>query len=353
MLTQAGRCAAIDITDDDERRAVDEDGGVIVIIAAARGSTPRETGARMTVWARPRLQGSIGGGHLEYEAIRLARLLPAGATGYLRFTLGASLGQCCGGEVELAFVPAALLKAADARQANAAADCPRQWWPLTHRADSERGAWRRAGEPLGPPSEDPSTGETGPGLAVTLVRGDPPWLGLGVGTPPPTVLLCGAGHVGAALARLLLSLNCRLDWVDGRDDLQTVEAALAVSGGPPMRWRDEDPVSAVAQARPGTQLIVMTHDHGLDYAIIAAALRRTDLPFVGLIGSMTKRRRFEHRLRRDGFDAETVARLQCPLGLSRTRDKSPEAIAILIAAQLLAVWEASAQAATRSATMAA
>ena len=83
----------------------------------------------------------------------------------------------------------------------------------------------------------------------------------------------------------------------------------------------------------------MTHDHGLDYDIIATALARDDLPFVGLIGSMTKRRRFVHRLREEGFRDEQIARLHCPLGEARTRDKSPAAIAILIAAQLLTIWD--------------
>ena len=315
-------------------------------MAKTRGSTPREAGARMRI-GPDRSDGSIGGGHLEHEAIRLARLLPAGGSGHLRFILGASLGQCCGGEVELAFVPATWL---DALTADGLA------LPLPLAVAPDRQAWRVLRTPAGdllpaaPGRHDPSRhAPSGPAAAparrpsvdpagdraagVALVRGDPPWLLIGPADPGPRVLLCGAGHVGIALARLLGPLDCRLDWVDGRDDLAPLDDPGL------RRWRDIDPVVAADAAPAGTHLIVMTHDHALDYDIISAALRRDDLPFVGLIGSMTKRRRFDHRLKRDGLAPEQIGRLRCPLGQARTRDKSPAAIAILIAAQLLAVWD--------------
>ena len=333
-----------------EPRAVDQ-GEVIVIVARTRGSTPREAGARMRIGPL-RSDGSIGGGHLEHEAIRLARLLPAGGSGHLRFILGASLGQCCGGEVELAFVPASWL---DALPADGLA------LPLPLAVAPDRQAWRVPQPPAGEPRptalrphvpsrHDPSRPDptrhaaaraAAPSLesagdltgGVALVRGDPPWLLIGAAKPGPRVLLCGAGHVGIALARLLGPLDCRLDWVDGRDDLAPLDDPGL------RRWRDIDPVAAADAAPAGTHLIVMTHDHALDYDIISAALRRDDLPFVGLIGSMTKRRRFDHRLKRDGLAPAQIGRLRCPLGQARTRDKSPAAIAILIAAQLLAVWD--------------
>lgn len=313
---------------DTGRRAVDGD-AVVVLIARTRGSTPRGAGARIRV-GRDHSVGSIGGGHLEYEAIRLARLLPAGGAGHLRVVLGASLGQCCGGEVELAFVPAARLEAA------VAMDRP---LPLDLTVTADRKGWRRlSGEAgaLAAPDRDagPVQAIDGCTSGVALVGGPCPHLVFGAERPGPQVLLCGGGHVGVALARLLAPLDCRLDWVDGRDD----RATITDTG--PLQCRDADPVMATRQAPAGTHLLVMTHDHGLDYAIVSAALRRGDLAFVGLIGSMTKRRRFEHRLRQDGCTAEQIAGLRCPLGLTRVRDKSPAAIAILVAAELLSAWDA-------------
>lgn len=365
MLLQAKRSSAVESGIAAGNRAVDED-SVVVIVAATRGSTPREAGAQMVVSLDDN-RGSIGGGHLEYEAIRLARLLPAGATGYLRFTLGASLGQCCGGEVELAFIPAARHAAITACLAQDATGSGPRWLALTHRPGPDRLGWH------GPPTTGDVTlvgsadsiglgdhpaadvagagfegssvsglGVSGTGVSgtgVALVRGEPAWLALGVGPASPRVLLCGAGHIGIALARLLQPLDCELDWVDGRDDLAALRSLEVASNAAGPRWRDADPVQAAAQAAPGSWLVVMTHDHGLDYDIITAALRREDLAFIGLIGSMTKRRRFEHRLRADGFDDKAIARLCCPLGQRQTRDKSPQAIAIIVAAQLLAAWD--------------
>ncbi|ENO75640.1 XdhC family protein, partial [Thauera aminoaromatica] len=78
---------------------------VLVTVAATRGSAPRAAGAHMVVTAA-QVQGSVGGGRLEQRAIGIAReLLVADAPSprLERFALGASLGQCCGGVVVLAF----------------------------------------------------------------------------------------------------------------------------------------------------------------------------------------------------------------------------------------------------------
>ena len=78
---------------------------VLVTVAATRGSVPRAPGAHMVV-SVAQAQGSVGGGRLEQRAIEIARerLVADAPTPHLeRFVLGASLGQCCGGVVVLAF----------------------------------------------------------------------------------------------------------------------------------------------------------------------------------------------------------------------------------------------------------
>jgi xanthine dehydrogenase accessory factor len=79
----------------------------------------------------------------------------------------------------------------------------------------------------------------------------------------------------------------------------------------------------------------MTHSHPLDYSIAAAALRRPDLGFVGLIGSATKRARFASQAQKLGISEQQIARLVCPIGLPDIRDKEPSIIAAAVAAQLL------------------
>jgi xanthine dehydrogenase accessory factor len=145
----------------------------------------------------------------------------------------------------------------------------------------------------------------------------------------PPLWLYGAGHVGQALARILAELPVRLTWIDSR-------AGLVPAAGATPRWLYEaDPAAAVGAAPPGTYFVVLTHSHPLDYALCGAILRRKDFAWVGLIGSMSKAARFRARLARDGFTADLIARLICPIGIAGIASKWPAAIAVGVAAQVL------------------
>jgi len=151
-----------------------------------------------------------------------------------------------------------------------------------------------------------------------------------VAAPAWRVALFGAGHVGTALVRLLGELACRVDWID--------ERAEAFPAAPPGQVRcrvSEAPEAEVAGLPAGADVLVMTHSHALDQRIVEAALRRTDLRLVGLIGSRTKRARFLARLEHRGFPPDALARLTCPIGLPGVGGKAPAEIAIAVAAQLL------------------
>ena len=82
----------------------------------------------------------------------------------------------------------------------------------------------------------------------------------------------------------------------------------------------------------------MTQDHALDLEILVRALQRGTFPYVGLIGSTRKWARFRARLLAKGFTEEQLARVRCPIGVSKT-SKDPRAIAVSTAAELLAVME--------------
>lgn len=146
---------------------------------------------------------------------------------------------------------------------------------------------------------------------------------------PPTlqVALFGAGHVGRALVRVLGELPCHVTWIDPRPDALPAQTPNNVA---PVRAPDA--VQTVAGLPPHAVVLVMTHDHALDFDIVAACLARSDLPFVGLIGSDTKRSRFSGRLRRMGLPLD---RLICPIGLPTIDGKDPAVIAVSVAAQLL------------------
>ncbi len=133
--------------------------------------------------------------------------------------------------------------------------------------------------------------------------------------PQLQIALFGAGHVGKALVKLLADLPCRVSWIDPRPE--ALPANLPPNVTP---VRAAQPAQAVAALPPGSLVLVMTHDHQLDFEIVAAALRRPDLPAVGLIGSDTKRARFVSRLARQGIATD---KLICPIGCRGSRARNP------------------------------
>jgi xanthine dehydrogenase accessory factor len=151
--------------------------------------------------------------------------------------------------------------------------------------------------------------------------------------PPPrfALQLYGAGHVGRAVVNLLSGLDCRVWWIDER------EAEFPARGHAPHIERVcVEPVEAeVAPAPAGAYYLVLTHSHELDQRIAEAILRRGDFGWFGLIGSATKRARFEHRLAQRGIAPATVARMVCPIGVPGVDGKEPEVIAVAVVAQLL------------------
>lgn len=151
--------------------------------------------------------------------------------------------------------------------------------------------------------------------------------------PPPRfeLQLYGAGHVGRAIVKLLEGMDCRVQWIDER------ESEFPAHPLPPHIERVcVEPVDAeVATAAPGSFFLVLTHSHDLDLAITHAILKRGDFAWFGLIGSATKRARFEHRMRERGIAPEQLSRMTCPIGLPGITGKEPEVLAVAVVAQLL------------------
>lgn len=166
--------------------------------------------------------------------------------------------------------------------------------------------------------------------------------------------LHGAGHVGRAIVTALAPLNVTIDWIDERDDEFPPDAAL------PSHTRKiatDTPEAEVRDASRGAFYLVLTHRHDLDLRIATEILKRGDFGFFGLIGSATKRARFEHRFEAMGVARELIARMHCPIGVPGVSGKEPEVIAASVVAQLLLASSrtedqvpASARSAARSST---
>ena len=320
---------------------------VLVTVAAARGSAPRPAGTHMVV-LRERVDGTIGGGHLEFQAIAIARDLiagPAATARFTRFPLGASLGQCCGGVVTLLFEPID----GDAAWVARAADLRRRRVPcvtvVPTRGDAVHGrlvvtaedvfgngaavhddvvAFARGvlhaggGAQLGPAAD-----------GRDAVFHDP------VRDEAFDVVLFGAGHVGRAVARALADLPCRVQWIDTRDDAFPPDVP-----GNATTLTTDAPEAEVDAAPPDAFFLVMTHEHAQDERLAARILARSDVAYFGLIGSQSKRRQFEARLARRGTPVERFAAMTCPIGVPGITGKEPAVIAVAVAAQVLQIWTA-------------
>jgi xanthine dehydrogenase accessory factor len=254
-----------------------------VSIARFEGSSPREVGAAMFVTADA-VQGTVGGGHLEFDAIAQARSLLAASSFVAeqetrRYALGPSLGQCCGGVVWLKFV----------------------------RIDAQTASKMIAENPYG---------TCGNGIISLKIS------------------LFGGGHVGKAIVSALAPLPCSVHWIDSRDEIfpANLPANVKAEHSAPVQ-------AAVKTLEPQSHVLIMSFSHAEDLDVVASCLKRqrekNDLPFIGLIGSKTKWATFRHRLQERGFTEDELRQVTCPIGLPSIAGKEPEVIAASVAAQLM------------------
>lgn len=148
------------------------------------------------------------------------------------------------------------------------------------------------------------------------------------------VAVFGAGHVGRALVTLVAQLPLRVRWIDSRLDQFPDDIPAGVT-----RVVAQHPQEEVADLPPGVFVLVMTHEHPLDYAITEAVLRRGDAGFLGIIGSQTKAQRFRMRLEHRGFHRDAIASMHCPIGLREVPGKRPMEVAVSIAAQIIPLYQ--------------
>lgn len=323
---------------------------VLVTVAATRGSAPREVGAKMIVTASETF-GTIGGGQLEYRCARIAfdALQDDGGerpgTEFRRFALGSGLGQCCGGVVEILFERIEAAGCAWLDQLAA-------WYGERKAAVVVTGASQKilvsadAEFAEGTAPDNDSVVATareilaGRQSAMTERRaGDGLTLYEPVCDSHFNIAVFGAGHVGAAAVDVLSRLDCNIRWIDSR---RGVLPRTPPPGVVPIET--DTPADEVAAVPTGACFLVLTHSHPLDYEICGRVLERDDFAWCGLIGSRSKRRRFEKLMRQQGMSQRRLDRLTCPIGVGGIDGKRPAEIAIAVAAQLLRVRDAAANA---------
>lgn len=252
---------------------------VIVTLAIVRGHAPRNGGAKMVV-SPAEVFGTVGGGNLEATAVSRAReMLEAGAAEPDLLTL-----------------------------------------TLSDKATTDYGVQCCGGEVT---------------LMLEPVR------------VVPSIAVFGLGHVGLELARILARQHVDLHLVDSRDTMLE-PARLGVDGAPGALGdavahvfvhHAPVPESVLREVPAGTHVLVMTHDHAEDLAIVDQALRVEGIGSIGLIGSRSKWARFRARLTDAGHDDAALARVVTPIGLAEVAGKQPATIAVSVAARLLQLIE--------------
>ena len=221
---------------------------ILAEITAVRGSAPREAGAFMLIAPDAQI-GTIGGGALEYMVIDRARqVLRSGGTG---------------DELDIPLGPEIGQCCGGRVDIEMRVLDPRRAAELVEAAELEA-AFR------------------------------------------PHVYLFGAGHVGPALARALALLPVHVHVVDTRpaelgglpDSVESIAAPM--------------PEAIVRAAPVGSAFVILTHDHALDFMIAFEALQRFDSPYVGMVGSKTKRAKFASWFRSEGGDPQRWTASSCP-----------------------------------------
>jgi xanthine dehydrogenase accessory factor len=159
----------------------------------------------------------------------------------------------------------------------------------------------------------------------------------------PSVAIFGVGHVGLELARILARHDLDLHLVDSREthlsEAELAPLADSVAAVHP-HLVPVIPELILGELPPGTRVLVLTHDHAEDLAIVDAALRCDHLSAIALIGSSAKWARFRSQLASAGFTPEQIDRVETPIGFPGvTTSKDPAAIAVSVAAALLAAFE--------------
>jgi xanthine dehydrogenase accessory factor len=293
----------------------------LISVVKVEGSAPREVGARMVIQKDAGFFGTIGGGRLEYETLAVAdhALSVETPSASLRvWPLGPNLGQCCGGSVTTLIETFDSVDLAEIREL-AAAEEAGPFLALSRMTMGGRIARKIV---------DRTPGGVG-GAAFSAEQFVERF-----GEVGETVLLFGAGHVGRAVVLALSQLPFSVRWIDSRSDQFPDYVPANV-----VTVRTDEPEREIDLAPSGAFVLIMTHSHPLDYSIAASALRRADLGFVGLIGSVTKRARFASQARQLGLSEQQIARLVCPIGLPEIKGKQPSIIAASVAAQLLTARE--------------
>jgi xanthine dehydrogenase accessory factor len=153
--------------------------------------------------------------------------------------------------------------------------------------------------------------------------------------PEPRLVICGAGHVGASLAKLASLMGYRATLIDDRAQFVTRQRFPEdnIELVPAEKW-SQAVVAAVGDGH-GVSVAIVTRGHSEDEQCLRAVVP-TDVDYIGLIGSKRRTNIVLQRLREDGADAERLQKVHAPVGLD-IGAVTPEEVALAIMSEIVAV----------------
>ena len=289
------------------KRLVDKNGPVSrILILEIKGSTPRGSGTEMYVWANG-IEGTIGGGTLEFEAIKSAQeILKTRKTKLKSYPLGPELGQCCGGHVKL------LTEYYDEKA-------------VTNLKDQSLNIRSVSGAAEAPETVKKLINQYKNGQVSFDQKLSDGWLIEKVITERSPIWIWGAGHVGSAILSLLAPMpNLEIYWLDTDNsrfpDLEFSNVYKIIY---------DSPEQFIKRAHPNAEHLILTYSHKIDLEICDKILHH-DFKWAGLIGSKTKFNRFKKKLLSFGHNEKKIDQIQCPIGY-KNYGKHPQHIALGVA----------------------
>jgi xanthine dehydrogenase accessory factor len=321
----------------------------LVRLVSDQGSTPRAAGAEMLVRRDGSIAGTIGGGLLEATMMRQATgVLDRGRSATSAFRLrGRDVDSAdemvCGGsaEVLIAYVaPGDATVTAVCEALRAAEAERRRAWLFTVLPAADGGAvehclLRDDGVVVGAAPCDAATLRKTVGkIAVhgTASLPDGREVVVEAVDPPVTAIICGAGHVGRALAPVAANAGWRVVVLDDREEFAAPDR---FPGAQVELVASFDGCLSRVPVDERSYIIIVTRGHTHDMTVLEQALR-TPARYVGLMSSRTTGRRIAEALRAKGFGDDDLARLRSPIGLAIGAE-TPAELAVSIVAEMIQV----------------
>lgn len=332
-----------------------EDGEDLVLatIIMHAGSTPRSVGSKMFVRRDGSIIGSIGGGLVEFETLKIAREIFESSKARIESVelsgedAAATDKMICGGRLEilLEFISGApenareyrslvtalqsgkkgfLIKALDTKGGSA-----RQMeWCLVQKDAVVMGGFSAGNADISKLTEE-AVKRKAPVIATEDVMRyfvEPTFL-------PGTVFLFGAGHVSRPVAELSTMVDFRTVVLDDRSEFANSE-----------RFPKADEIKVISSFDKvfdtldidrDSYLVIVTRGHMNDKTVLEGALR-TGAGYIGMIGSRRKQHLVYEELMGKGFSEDDLKRVYNPIGMDINAE-TPEEIAVSIVAELIQV----------------